>query len=157
MQRNDGLTLTQTEITSLPQTPELGSLRHAYLWQYEQPCWQFPLNLPKSTESTGVLIKYDRRRTATKDSLSAGIPTGSQPIDYIAAIIVDVPYWMSSPWDLIGRRGTYSDFPLHPEEWGCQLHSWSQDKWPRLEWQSRTGQEQEFWWQFSCWWCSERL
>ena len=50
------------------------------------------LNLPKPTERTGVLIKYDGRRTASKDSLNAGIPTGSQTIDYIAAIIVDVSY-----------------------------------------------------------------
>ena len=113
MHQNDGLTLYTNRNHVTAADTRVGIYIYGSMSNHIDSS---TLKLHKPTESIGVLIKYDRWRTAAKDSLSAGILIGSQAISYIAAIIIDIPYWMSSLSDLIGQRGTYSDSPLCPEE-----------------------------------------
>jgi hypothetical protein len=50
------------------------------------------------TECVRVLVEDDRRREASKSSLGAGISCGSQTINNLARVIVDIPSNHQSDW-----------------------------------------------------------
>ena len=78
-------TLTQTEITSPPQLPELGSLRHLYLQTLSalRPRKNGNAKL-QVAEGVRVLIEDDRRRGASEGALRAGVLVRGQAVHRLA-------------------------------------------------------------------------